>query len=111
MISRFFSTESRKAWVAGVLGALISPLFDLLNGTVEITLTSVGSALGMGLVTAIATYAVPNRPGPLPWQEALTEDFAVPAPRVEVALDGTREIPAVGGLPNPYADDYGRHAE
>lgn len=92
MIRQFFSTESRKAWVAGVLGALLSPVFELLAGSGEITLRTLGVALGSGAVTAIATYATTNAPGPLPWQ-------AEPA-----AL--------IGGLPTPYEvdDTPGRHA-
>lgn len=110
MISRIFSTQSLKAWIAGALGTLLTPLFALLQGDREITLRDVGIAVGTGLVTAIATYAVPNKPGPLPWQEPLTEELPViPEPRVE-AIPETQEIPAVGGLPNPYDDDYGRHA-
>lgn len=63
-ISSFFSTESSKAWAAGTvpfLAILIHPVAVAI-GDGQWDLTHIWSAFGVGLGTALVTWAVRNKP-------------------------------------------------
>jgi hypothetical protein len=60
VIKQFFSSESRKAWVTGVVVALLQPIYVLLSGDGEITWRSLTVAVLSGLIAALVAYGTPN---------------------------------------------------
>lgn len=87
MIAQLLSTQSRKAWVAGVLMALLQPIVSLLSGTSVITLRAVLMALGSGVLAVIAVYATTNADVPVSTDPPVTPDPSPttnPLPLVEV---------------------------
>lgn len=60
MIATFFSSESRKAWVAGVVVALLNPLYTLLSADGELSWRSVLVALLSGVIAAVSVFATSN---------------------------------------------------
>lgn len=93
MLGVFFSSASRKAWVSGVIAALLTPLLELLRANGQITWRTALIAVITGVVSAVAVYATTNTPpGPVTSvdvQEAKAEEQAVP--------------------PFPYSDPPGEH--
>lgn len=62
MITSFLSNASRKAWVAGILSALLTPVLELLSGNAVITLRALVIAIITGVLTAVAVWATENQP-------------------------------------------------
>jgi hypothetical protein len=62
-MSNFFTT-ARKAWVAGVLAALLQPLINLLTGAHVLTVRTLVVAILSGLVAAAAVWATSNTDAP-----------------------------------------------
>lgn len=60
MIASFLSTQSRKAWVAGVLGALLQPLINVLSGADVLTVRTLVVAVLSGVIAAAAVWATDN---------------------------------------------------
>lgn len=73
MITSLLSTKSRKAWIAGLLSALLTPVLNLLSGSGEITLRALVIAILTGVLTAVAVWATANEDDP-----AATPVVAVP---------------------------------
>lgn len=60
MIKQFFSRESAKAWVGGVLAALLTPVFQLLTSDADLSVRTVLVALVSGVLAAVAIYSTTN---------------------------------------------------
>lgn len=60
MIRQFFSSESRKAWVTGIVVALLQPLYMLLATDTLITWRSLAVAALSGIIAAVVAYGIPN---------------------------------------------------
>lgn len=66
MISLLLSSASRKAWVSGLVAALLTPAYELLRSGGEITLRTVGVAVIAGLLSAAVVFGTTNTPpGPV----------------------------------------------
>lgn len=74
-MSTFFSAQSRKAWIAGVIAALLQPILNLLLGQNVLTLRTLLIAVISGVLGAVAVWvtdnedapaATPASPGPAP---------------------------------------------
>jgi hypothetical protein len=66
VISLLLSNASRKAWVSGLVAALLTPVLDLLEANGEITLRTLGVSILGGLLSAAAVFGTTNTPpGPV----------------------------------------------
>lgn len=66
MISLFFSVAARKAWVSGIVAALLTPAYELLRSGGEITLRTALVAVFAGLLSAAVVFGTTNTPpGPV----------------------------------------------
>lgn len=60
MTTSFLSTQSRKAWVAGVVAALVQPVLTLLSGTDVLTIRTLVVAILSGVIAAVAVWVTDN---------------------------------------------------
>lgn len=110
MISQLFSTQSRKAWVAGVIATVLTPVIQLLAVGGEITLRSVLVALANGVISAAAVYLTANESDPalLPAERAAVtaataaaataaERAGIDAEPLHIALDDDFEGQTIAG--------------
>lgn len=66
MISLFFSVAARKAWVSGIVAALLTPVLELLESSGEITPRTVLVSVLSGVISAAIVFATTNTPpGPV----------------------------------------------
>lgn len=86
MITSFLSTQSRKAWVAGVLAALLQPVLNLLSGTDVLTLRTLVVAVLSGVLSAAAVWVTDNADAPV---AVVAPAHAPAAPTAPVVPGGT----------------------
>lgn len=56
-LSTFFSKQSRKAWIAGIVATALTPIVQLLDTTTALSLRTIVYALLSGALAAVAVYA------------------------------------------------------
>lgn len=66
MLETFFSVAARKAWVSGIVGALLTPVISVLADDAEVNGRTLLLALANGVISALAVFATTNTPpGPV----------------------------------------------
>lgn len=96
-MSTFFSAQSRKAWIAGVIAALLQPILNLLLGQNVLTLRTLLVAVISGVLAAVAVWATTNEDAP-----AATPASPAPAPVTAVE---TPVLPVAPPLATSYLQD------
>lgn len=97
-----FSSASTKAWVSGVVTAVLTPLVTLFSSEDIITWRALVLALLTGIVSGAAVYAATNKP-----PGAITEEDLAEAEGDEIAEHTQRFVPAKQDPPTA-AIDYSR---
>lgn len=95
-MTTFFTHQSHKAWVAGVLTALLTPTMELLTGTNVLTIRSLVIAVLSGILGAVAVWATDNAEPP------------PPAPAATGTATGTQTAasPVVEPAPDDLTDNF-----
>lgn len=90
MITTFLSTQSRKAWIAGALSALLTPLLNLLSGSDVLTVRTLVVAIISGLIAAAAVWVTDNAD-----QSSASSEGAATPPATGAVRAATQPAPVV----------------
>lgn len=109
MIGTLTSTQSRKAWVAGLVSAGLTPVIQLLAAGGSITLTTLVVALIAGLTAALSVYATTNEkdPADLPAESAAVATAVAAVPPAVVRFVPAPEKAPVDHLLEEATKDFG----
>lgn len=94
MIETFFSTQSRKAWIGGVVAAGLTPILQLVAEGGHLSIGTAVAAVATGALTALGVFQVTNEKNPA--------DLAAEQQRIREAEEAAFAA-AKAHLPGPVA--------